>query len=164
MHVNAFLAGLICGVFFKQNAHKLKSPHPAWLLASLGLIVLLLETRPQLEALLGMKLAYTNGLIAPAFLLFIWLLAASKNKLTGWLSHPLLILLGEASFSLYILQKPVFGLYNRLIETRVNLGDIADFYAALLLLIVMSIASYKLFETPAREWIKKRLSGNNTTV
>lgn len=164
MHINAFIAGLVCGVLFKQNSHKLKSPHPIWLLASLGLIVLLLETRPQLEALLGLKLAYTNGLIAPAFLLFIWLLAASKNKVTDWLSHPFLILLGEASFSLYILQKPVFGLYNRLIETRINLGEVADFYAALALLIVISIASYNLFETPAREWIKKRLSGNKVTV
>lgn len=155
MHINAFIAGLLCGVMFKRNADSLRSPHPAWLLGSLLLIILLLEGRPFFETILGIKLAYTNGLIAPAFLLFIWLLAATKGRIQTWLSHPFLILLGEASFSLYILQKPVFGLYNRILEPRLGLNHIADFYGALILLIVISIVSYKLFETPARLLINK---------
>ena len=158
MHVNAFLAGLVCGVLFKRNADKLNSTKPIWLVSSLVLIILLLEARPWIESATGLSIAYTNGLIAPAFLLFIWLLAASKGRIQDWLSHPLLVLLGEASFSLYILQKPVFGLYNKLLEKRLNLGDTADFYIALILLIIISIASYKIFETPARTLINRKLA------
>lgn len=158
MHLNAFIAGILCGVLFKKNADKLKPTNTLVLISSLVLIILLLETRPMIESLLGIKLAYTNGLIAPAFLLFIWLLAATKGCVQKALCHPFLILLGEASFSLYILQKPVFGLYNKLIEPRVGLGDMADFYTTLALLIIASILSYKLFESPLRTLINKKLS------
>jgi len=161
MHINAFLAGLVCGVLFKRNTDKRFSPKPIWLIASLVLIVVLLETKPLIESALGYKIAYTNGLIAPAFLLFIWLLASNQGRVQRWLSHPLLILLGEASFSLYILQKPVFGLYNKILEKRLNLGETADFYVALILLVIISIASYKLFETPARTLINRKLASKN---
>lgn len=157
MHLNAFIAGLLCGVIFKNKAMMLKSPNLLLLLGSLVFIIALLEFRPTLESILGLKLAYTNGLIAPAFLLFIWLLAATQGRVKRILSHPILILLGEASFSLYILQKPVFGLYNRILEPRLKLGEVADFYSALILLIIISIASYKLFETPARTLINRLL-------
>lgn len=162
MHINAFIAGLLCGVVFKNKAPSLKSPNPTWLIGSLLLIILVLELRPTLESILGFKLAYTNGLIAPAFLLFIWLLASTKGRIQTALSHPLLILLGEASFSLYILQKPVFGLYNRLLEPRLKMGEVADFYIALILLVIISIASYKLFETPARTLINRLLAKKTT--
>ena len=122
------------------------------------LIIILLETRPLLESLIGLKIAYTNGLIAPAFLLFIWLLASNKGRTQRWLSHPFLVLLGEASFSLYILQKPVFGLYKKVLEKRLDLGEVTDFFIALTLLIIVSIASYKLFETPARALINRKLN------
>ena len=158
MHLNAFLAGLFCGILFKRNVNELSSPKPIWLLSSIALIVVLLETQPHIEALIGFKIAYTNGLIAPAFLLFIWLLASTQGRLKAWLSHPVLVLLGEASFSLYILQKPVFGLYNKILEKRLAVGDLADFYIALTLLIIVSIASYKLFETPARTLINKKFN------
>ena len=164
MHINAFIAGLLCGVVYKNNAESLKSPNPVWLFSSLILIVLLLELRPYFESILGFKLAYTNGLIAPAFLLFIWLLASTKGRIQVALSHPVLILLGEASFSLYILQKPVFGLYNRILEPRLKFGDLADFYTALILLIILSIASYKLFETPARALINRVLASKATQL
>ena len=158
MHINAFIAGLLCGVVYKNKAESLSATKPVWLIGSLLLIVLLLEFRPLFESILGFKLAYTNGLIAPAFLLFIWLLAASKGRIQVALSHPLLLLLGEASFSLYILQKPVFGIYNRVLEPRLNFGEVADFYTALILLVILSIASYKLFETPTRTFINKALA------
>ncbi len=162
MHINAFITGLLCGVAFKNKADTLKSPSPLWLISSSLLVILLLELRPAIENALGIHVAYTNGLIAPAFLWFIWLLAASKGRIASVLSHPALILLGEASFSLYILQKPVFGLYNRILEPRLNFGDVADFYSALLLLIIISIASYKLLETPARTLINKKFAPRTT--
>ena len=155
MHINAFLAGLFCGILFKKNADSISSPKTIWLISSIALIIILLETQPLIESTIGFKIAYTNGLIAPAFLLFIWLLASTQGRVQKWLSHPLLILLGEASFSIYILQKPIFGLYNKILEKRLALGDVADFYVALTLLIIISIASYKLFETPARNLINK---------
>jgi len=160
MHINAFIVGLIVGVLFKQQSKDGAIGNVSgWVvIAAFLLIVLLLELRPAIEQVVGIKLAFTNGLIAPAFLLFIWLLASSRGKLASILSHPFLVLLGEASFSLYILQKPIFGLYNRILEPRLGLSEAADFYVALVLLIIISILSFKLFETPARELIKRKLS------
>jgi len=121
----------------------------------------LIWARPHLESLIGFKLAFTNGLLAPIFLMVIIFLAKHKGALTKVFSYPLLILLGESSYSLYILQKPVYGIYDKLIVPRIQLSETLHFYIFLFILIVISIASYKLFETPMRKIINKKYATNN---
>jgi peptidoglycan/LPS O-acetylase OafA/YrhL len=156
MHLNAFLAGFLTGVFFKEKQIKPLKYNTIWLLFSVILIVLLLMYRETIETILGLQIAYGNGLIAPAFLLFIVLLAQEKGMISSVLSNKWLILLGEASFSLYILQKPLHGVYDKLIVARIELPALVHFYIFLLLLIAVSILSYKYFETPMRKFINNR--------
>ncbi len=159
MHLNQFVLGLVCGVYLKKNqANESNSNSGFWLLISFVVMFILIWGRPHLESMLGIKLAFTNGLLAPVFLAIIIFLAKHKGYITKLFSYPLLILLGEASYSLYILQKPVYGIYDRLVTPRINLPDTAHFYLFLFLLILISIASYKFLETPMRKLINNKFN------
>ncbi len=159
MHLNSFIAGLVVGIFFKHNAPtSQKKDYTVWIVLSFLIIFILIWSRPHIENLLGYKIALTNGLLAPAFLFFIVILAKDRGLFSRLLSHPWLILLGEASYSLYILQKPIHGLYDKIIVPRLLLSDTQHFYIFLLLLILISIASYHYLETPMRKFIRNRFS------
>ncbi len=159
MHINSFIAGMLTGVFFKRlnQADPIKNSTPTrWLLFSFFLIIFLIWARPYLETMTGLNIAYTNGLMAPAFLLFIVLLGQDRGIISSLLKHRWLILLGEASYSLYILQKPIHGLYDKIITPRLPLSETLHFYIFLLLLIALSILSFKYFETPMRRYLRRR--------
>ncbi len=157
MHLNSFIAGLVVGIIFKHSTETLhRKDNTVWLVFSLLLIFLLIWSRPHLENFLDYKLAFTNGLLAPAFLYFIILLAKDRGIFSKVLSHYWLILLGESSYSLYILQKPIHGLYDKIIVPRVILTDVQHFYVFLFILVVISIASYKFLETPMRKVIRNK--------
>ena len=158
MHLNSFLAGILCGIYLKKNPIANGKNNTFWLFSSLGLIFLLIWARPYLESLVNLKLAFTNGLLAPVFLLFIISLARHKGTITKILSYSWLVLLGEASYSLYILQKPIHGVYDKIIVPRIELSETVHFYIFLVALITISILSYKYFETPLRKIIRKKFS------
>ena len=159
MHLSSFIAGLLVGVHLKHSDdNKFRKNNLLWLTTSFLIIFLLIWARPFLESILGFKLALTNGLLAPAFLLFIVYLARSKNFGTQIFSNSWFILLGEASYSLYILQKPIHGLYDKIIVPRLHLSETLHFYIFLMALIIISILSYKYFEAPMRRIIREKLS------
>lgn len=158
MHLNSFIAGMLTGIIFKKSSTQNSRNNSIFVILSFVLIFFLIWGRPHFEALTGFKLAYTNGLLAPAFLLLIILLAKDNSILSTILKHKWLILLGEASYSLYILQKPIHGVYEKIITPRIVLSETTHFYIFLLLLILISIASFKYFETPMRYYIRKRFS------
>lgn len=163
MHLNTFIMGLLVGVFFKRIENNKKempkrSNNTIWLILLFSLIFLLIWARPYIEHYLDYKIAYTNGLLTPVFLLFIILLARNSGLISKVFNLPILILLGEASYSLYILQKPIHGLYDKIIVPRINLTENIHFYIFLLILIAVSILSYLFLEKPARNAIRTKLS------
>ncbi len=157
MHLNSFVAGLLVGIYLKRNTNKVQASNNIfWLIFSFALIFILIWSRPHLELLFGFKIAFTNGLLAPAFLWFIVLLARHKGIVTKVFSYAWLVLLGEASYSLYILQKPVHGIYDKLVVPRISLPEVTHFYIFLIMLIVISILSFKYFETPLRKYLRSK--------
>ncbi len=158
MHLNTFIMGLLCGVYFKKVGNqKFSKNNSYWLVLSFFFIFLLIWARPYIEDYLDYKIAYTNGLLSPFFLLFIVLLASNKGLIAKILCHPWLILLGEASYSLYILQKPIHGLYDKVIVPRLHMTETTHFYIFLVLLIFVSVLSYLYLEKPARKKIRAKL-------
>lgn len=151
MHLNAFILGFLAGVFFKNKKLKPLKYNTSWLILSAVLIASLIIAKPLIEDTLEIKLAFTNGLIAPAFIAFIILLSLEKSIITRILSNQWLVLLGEASFSLYILQKPLHGIYEKLIANKIPLSNELHFYIFIILLVTASIISYKYLETPLRK-------------
>ncbi len=159
MHLSSFIAGLLVGIYLKQRNLKGHSKNNTnWIIVSFTLIFVLIWGRPYLEEIIGIKIAFTNGLLAPTFLLFIYLLAKDNGIFTQVLRNSWLILLGEASYSLYILQKPIHGIYDKIVVPRIPLSDTLHFYIFLILLIIISIVSYKVIETPMRKIIRAKLS------
>ncbi len=158
MHLNTFLAGLMAGIYFQDKLLK-KPPSQyteVWLGLTVLIIALLLMIHPYLSEWLSFQIDYTNGLIAPLFLVFIILLARSQGLIVSLLAAPWLVLLGEASYSLYILQRPVHSIYQKYLASHLAVSEAGHFYIYLLLLVAVSIASYKLFETPVRIWINTK--------
>lgn len=158
MHINTFLIGLVGGIFFKKNYPYLQSnlaSNHLLMLSTCALIGLLIIIQASFKENYGFDIDLTNGLIAPFSIIFIIALARDSGKLSKWLSLPIFVLLGEASYSLYILQRPVHGLYERLIATPFGIPDYLDFYAYLTLLVIISVLSYRWFETPARQLINR---------
>ena len=95
------------------------------------------------------------GFYALFFVLLILSVAYAKNFISKGLSLPVLVLLGEASYGLYILQKPVYMVYKTHITEYFNLGVAYDFYAYLALLIVIAISSFYIIEKPVKKMIFK---------
>ena len=166
MHINTFIIGLLCGIYFKDKLiqKKAASYNGLALLTVLVAIALLLMFQVNFKTWLGFNIDYTNGLLAPLFLLSIVLLAREQGKIAHIFTHPWLILLGEASYSLYILQRPVYGIYNKFIAIHLSVSEQWHFYFYLFFLIALSILSYKLFETPLRHWINTWYRSTQKTV
>ena len=150
-----FLVGACLGRF-----HRIGSPAVArfgtamWIIAAATLAAIL----PICGEVLPPELR-TGPLFAPLFVCMVLGLAHGSRPL----ARPGLILLGEISYAVYILQRPVriywLVLTNR---TDVQTTDPRDFLAYAAVLIVLSFAAHRYLERPARELVRRALSGSGS--
>jgi peptidoglycan/LPS O-acetylase OafA/YrhL len=141
IHLNQFLIGMAGGRFYQKTKGKTNYVlMPLLLLCALFLLIIF---RPE-------NLSYQTGLIAPVFMLFI--VSVAKND-PPILNIKPLVVLGEISYGIYILQVPVFAITNYMNSQYFQLRWGYFFYASLLLLILISFVSYYLIEKPLRKWI-----------
>lgn len=155
MHMSTFMLGLVVGIAFCKG--QFNQFNQSWNgLAILGLtvlVILLLAYEASFEKTLGFLIDYNNGLIAPIFLAILVLLAVNNSWTKHFMSLPFLVLLGEASYSLYILQRPAYGIYDRVLGHWLPLDANLHYYLFAILLTVASILSFKYMETPLRRLI-----------
>lgn len=100
-----------------------------------------------------------NGLLAPLIGMLLWYLALGGNGLARVLSHPVAVLLGNASFAIFIVHTPIIQ-YARLLFGGRNAATFTSAPIALgaaAASVVVAILVHKLLEVPLR----KRLSGRN---
>jgi peptidoglycan/LPS O-acetylase OafA/YrhL len=109
--------------------------------------------------ILGKHLPYPlvhNGLLAPLFALIIVGLAAEDCGL----GFPALLLLGEASYSLYIIHSPVLSWLKAFFDLlHVTLPAWLFGITFLAVAITASVCTYKLIELPARTLLHGRRPG-----
>ena len=99
-----------------------------------------------------------DGIFDPLFALLIYCLAFGEGRLASFLSLPIIVTLGEASYSLYILHWPLWTLL-----VHSSTGDPPAhmphphlfFLSYLAIAIAVSILSLRVVEQPARRAIKK---------
>jgi peptidoglycan/LPS O-acetylase OafA/YrhL len=96
-----------------------------------------------------------NGLLAPLFAVLIYALAGGAGFLAKLLSLRPLILLGEASYGIYILQIPVAYLFH----TMPPIQTWSTFAIYSLGLIAISLLSLRYIETPMRTRIRRWFGG-----
>lgn len=99
------------------------------------------------------KLILSNGLLVPLFALLIMSLAEGKTLAAKGLSWAPLVLLGEASYGIYILQIPVSYVF-RMPPPLQSVGILA---AYLTLLIGVALLSWRFVEAPLRLRIRRWL-------
>jgi len=150
LHLNSFILGIISGLIFKRFKKPLSvSKSLILILAPLVIIfILVISHHPILHY-------YNNGLLAPLFAVFLIGLASDKTWLTKLLSSRPLVLLGEISYGIYILQIPInawwSAFFNRYLAGYPNFNFLGFF----ILLILISWLSFKFIEQPIRRCAKK---------
>ena len=99
------------------------------------------------------RLILSNGLLVPLFALLILCLAEGKTVLAKALSWSPLILLGEASYGMYILQIPV----SYVLRSPPPYNTLGPVFGFLLVLVIVSMLSWRFVEAPLRVQIRRRL-------
>jgi peptidoglycan/LPS O-acetylase OafA/YrhL len=142
-----FLLGIGLYLCFHQYREQLRQSGQSklWLgvlIASVGMLVTLMSCLPM--SAISLTLAY----IVPFGLIVFSLAAIEINDRPLAVRAPLLLLLGEASYSLYLVhQQYGLPLFAQLFDSRIpRLGLVCT----IVLTIALSIGLYKLIEKPAR--------------
>jgi peptidoglycan/LPS O-acetylase OafA/YrhL len=145
-HLFDFLIGVVVALLFLRGGRE-------WLLVGRRRLVSLVVASAAiavLSATMPVRPAYL--LLTPFFALLVLGLAVPPRRGASWLAARWLLLLGEASFSLYLIHVPLM-----------NLMSLAAFppwigWAWVLLTVGASILILAFFETPARRATKKALN------
>lgn len=157
-HYCSFLLGVSGGYIYVKNREKFNQSGylSAVILVIAFLFIYILLQYPKIPvALIGFPLAYGSSFYSLFFLILILCVAYSRNIMTMVLSFPLLVLLGESSYALYILQKPLHALYSGIIAEHLSLGENGHFYLFSSMLIAISILVFVFIEKPGKQLIFK---------
>lgn len=143
-HLNAFVIGVAAGIIFmKHNAeiNKLRNELVFWTTVLSFVYAVLVLTDSQITF-------YSNsGVFSPLFLTVILAFSTDFAPFKKILNSKILVLLGEASYSIYILQYAVWMLFY-LIATKFQMSFLNNFYACCAGLVLISITTYLFLEKP----------------
>ena len=152
-HVPTFALGIVLARWqtlaqASVNAHRSKDSGKT-LVATLALICLCIVVywSPHIP-----EWHLFDGVLAPVFGCLIWAFSHSQWPPAKFLSASWMVVLGEASFGLYLFHLPVFHLFLAMGWTHSSLM----FPVYLGISIGLSVLSFYYFETPLRRWILKR--------
>ena len=156
-HLNSFLLGLAGGIWYLTYSARLtisQTLNRIGFAAALGMVLLLLSLRAYMPRF-PHNFSLDVGLLAPLFLLIVLTLAMDTSLLSRWLSHPWLVLLGDASYALYILHVPIRMLFEDYLKLTGNGMAFGTMFAIYLpILIVLCIFVFKYVERPTRDWLR----------
>jgi peptidoglycan/LPS O-acetylase OafA/YrhL len=93
-----------------------------------------------------------HTLLVPLFALTILAFASGNKILTTLFAPNWFVVLGEASFALYLIHMPLAMIFRRMIQGHSSWFPFLYFAIA----IALSVASFFWLETPARKWILSR--------
>jgi peptidoglycan/LPS O-acetylase OafA/YrhL len=125
-----------------------------------------LERRPLLTllAILGSVfcLSTTTGpwvsVVVLPFAVLLYSLASSRDLFTSLVSHPLMLLLGGASYSVYLLQLPVRDWVRTILDRAPALINALSVPLTPVILVLISIAVFRYWEEPLRKFIRRGLA------
>ncbi len=152
LHFNEFLVGNLAGLFFIDKLKDKKGNYSVYIMIIFLLLILLLRYPFGFE--------YHNGLLCVLFIPLIFFVSLNQDYLNTLLNKRIFIFLGEISFGIYILQRPIWKILSpHIFEKYLGLDKEKDFttsfFIRFFLLIFISSLSYLYFETPIRNKIKK---------
>ncbi|TAF45005.1 MAG: acyltransferase [Sphingobacteriales bacterium] len=147
MHFNEFLIGNLTGMIFINLKNFKNKNYDLLIIGLLILLIILLKITTVVN--------FHNGMLAIIFVPLILFISGNNGVLTKLFSLKPLVFLGEISFGMYILQKPLFFWANGVFK-YFNITNVTFiFYIYLISLISFSALSYTYLETPVRKLINK---------
>ena len=117
---------------------------------------------PHLPYLANMRRVFIMAFtFAPIIAVFIFCCARYTNPIVTLLAAPLIVLGGEASYSLYLLHDLVLHAFRMtvadMVSTDVGLANAAMWLLAMLSAVGLSLVTWRLIEVPARRWLRRAL-------
>ena len=160
-----FVLGMLLGIAYPAGSARV-SPRTGQLL-TLGALAMLVVLLPQSNRLPIIPLR--TGLLMPVFGMLIVGLAVGKSAVTRFLSRPSLLLLGEASYSIYILHTPIHSWLRGVDMLDGGLLFSSPLWIPLYVAVTISVSILTLreLEIPARAYVRRkftRLSGRAPLV
>jgi peptidoglycan/LPS O-acetylase OafA/YrhL len=143
-HLAEFLLGIA--------AWKLLAGRPVTRAVRLGMLVATVAALAGLAWLAPVTPAYWP--MSPLFALLVGVLAMPCPPARSWLALPAVVLLGEASFSLYLLHVPVLRAAESFGMPPGGLGGLALLAGT----VALSVVVFRVYETPARRFVRARAS------
>jgi peptidoglycan/LPS O-acetylase OafA/YrhL len=145
LHLNEFLIGNVAGLVFVKYLNGRKKANELAIIALLVVAAIALTYNT--------TLSFHNGLLMLVFVPLILLISCNNGPFSKLSNHKFLVFLGEISFGIYILQKPIFMAINGVFTALNCYQPILQFYISLIGLLLVSALSYHYFETPLRRKI-----------
>ena len=124
-----------------------------------------LEYGPDVEMNVFRKM-YMNFALAPSAALMVFSAARYRNVFSRLLASPPIVVLGDASYSIYLLHFIVLMIAAKLIGSTMH----TDFFNTLVLILstaatlLVSILLYSYYEAPARKWLRRLWRDDPTGV
>ena len=138
-----FIVGMALGLTFLRA--------PAWRYSGLTSIASLLCA----IAVLCLPLGRWASLAVIPFAILIMSLAYQNGPVARLLSNRIIILLGSASYSVYLLQLPI-RIYTRLLVAQMlHAPHNLDAFLSPCLLLILSVLVFLFWEEPARKFLRK---------
>lgn len=144
-----FLMGVVLGRVFLIKDKRMSRANAWFFISGLAILGILCVSRSIPDAFLE------SSVLVPPMALFVYAAAASEGWVLRALSLPWLLLLGEASYSLYLMHGPVAGLF-RLTGAPFETG--LPLIAYVIAAIATSLLVYRFIEVPSRRWIRARFT------
>lgn len=158
-HLNAFFLGVAGGMWFlseKPRVTPKASISLTLVFFSFGVVLLMLSLREYFPASFT-TLSLDVGSLSPFFLILILALAMDHSFLSKLFSHPWLVLLGDASYALYILHVPFRWLLEKLLHgTGMPISYNLFFGIYAIAAVALSVLVFKYIERPARDWLRQK--------
>lgn len=157
-HWPTFVLGALSYLGAREIGRRAK-PGAPWLTLALGLATAAMcwfMWRAESSRLLS-HLVH-NGVLAPFYAVIVGAIFLGEPLARRGLSHRSVVLLGEASYSVYILQVPIHG-WLGLVAGGWFIRQGAGFYGYVAVLTAVSILVFLLLERPARTHLRRWLMG-----
>ncbi len=157
LRVPEFLAGIFLGLLMMKVERRWRSEiirRVGAIALTTGVAAIAVIAQFSLE----IPLLLRDSFFTLPFVLMIFGIAVDRGVLAAFLSMPLLVLLGEASYGIYIYQAPIYEVLRSdlLAQWFGGTDSLAKALASMLVLILFSILAHKRFELPVRDWINAR--------
>jgi peptidoglycan/LPS O-acetylase OafA/YrhL len=144
-----FLLGMACGFLFLRSRRdsKLALPLVLFGVAGFGIVVYFGDAIPY-------SVLHT-ALLAPAFAAIVYGFAL-RPRWGTLLENRLLVLCGDASYSLYLLHSMIMGMYFHTSTGQLRFQSFSGVFVFVLLAIGVSALVYRFIEEPARRKLNPR--------